>query len=69
MGKAPIINLYPMHEFKIADAEAHRQWEELLGVPLQGDTVKLHHETYRSIADKIQVIQLTAALRTRGKEL
>ena len=61
--KAPIHQLFPMHEFKILDAEAHRAWEDLLGIPLQGDTVKLTHETYRPLADEIQIIQLEAILR------
>ena len=66
MRKARVSYLYPMHEFKIADAEAHRQWEDLLGLPIQADTIKLTHQTYEAIADKVQVIQLAAALRTRN---
>ena len=64
MNKAQIHQLFPMHEFKILDAEAHRAWEDMLGIPLQGDTISLTHETYRPLAEKIQIIQLEAVLRT-----
>ena len=64
--KARVTNLYPMHEFKIADAEAHRQWEDLLGISIQSDSIKLTHKTYRPLAEQIQTIQLAAALRTRN---
>lgn len=52
-----------LHEFKIVDRIALEQFEKLLGFKIQGDRVRLTHETYLKHQHAIDGIQMGAAFR------
>lgn len=53
------------HEFKLVDAQAREDFERLLGIKIDGNTVRLKRDVYLKHAEAIQAIQIQAAFRSK----
>ena len=50
-------------EYKIADAEAKKEWEKLFGMKIYSNFVRVPYDTWQENMGAIYAIQMASALR------